>query len=614
MGTIGRVRTRKYHGFFMGVAGRSETAFLLDLEIHCNGVSLWPHAYLSHHGKVESPTAKARFTYLGGEPCWIWVLPDGVLKMRVRALSDGVALSWHWVAQGRSSKNKGGRSSKNLPARLELRGLWGMRPLHAMGGFEWTWQVSEGSSQAHVVGPRGQEASCELLGGPWFWQEDPQWYRNFHYSEERQRGYPAEEDLFSAGVLQIDLASQAACSWKLGTGKSEIFRKKRTGSLDFILQSPPGIVAGYPWFGEWGRDTFVSLPGIACSHPGLESWALDLLRYWGNWIQKEGMLPNILSQKGGPQWESADATLWWCHSLASLWAFSLSRPFMPTLREEMGPLLGQAISAIRNGVHRFLRETSEGLLEVSTPHTTWMDARVDDRAVTPRLGILPEINALWFEARCLHWLWSDSACVEELEEMGKRILKIKEENRPNGVFLHSITLAPSFVLRDWNGLRDEVFRLMRGYWTPVGLRSLSSDDPRYHSVYQGNQRERDLAYHQGPVWGWLGGHFNMAIRRFKSHDRTPNNDHSIGQEVFSSTVLRKMPLKSHISEIFDADPPWTPRGAPAQAWSLACLEEARAQKRWRVDDGISRILAQRWLGRQERNRQFREKEGPGIEK
>jgi hypothetical protein len=218
--------------------------------------------------------------------------------------------------------------------------------------------------------------------------------------------------------------------------------------------------------------------------------------------------------------------------------------------------------------------------------------------VTPRLGALPEINALWFQAHCLHWIWtkSKSTDADEIKRLGKLVLGCKEVDRPNMIFLHSIPLAPSFVLNDSRSLGTDLKIALDKLWTPVGLRTLSPNHPGYRPRCEGDQTTRDQAYHQGPPWGWLGGHFEMARNRFMGAlaGENPEDIKKTSQAEWNN------PIAGHLPELFDAEFPFTPRGTPAQAWSLACAEEATARRKGRVDAKLTQLLAQRWMERLDR--------------
>lgn len=269
MGTTAGVRTRKYHGFYLGIAGRAETAFLTDFDLKLDGRELWPHRYGGADAAVVYPDplrAATTFAYepLKGLPRWRWEFSEGRLDFGIEpGSSGGIRLSWKWQGHSRAKR----------AVQLEIRPFWAMRPLHANGGKLWNLEIEGGSSDrlVSIASEEGQEAFC-LLDGPWQWSEDPLWYRNFEYSEELARGYADREDLYSAGVFKVDLNSCAGggASWVIADRREVIEQEAgadgsqpariRSAALDYVLSKPAGICAGFPWFGEWGRDTFISLP------------------------------------------------------------------------------------------------------------------------------------------------------------------------------------------------------------------------------------------------------------------------------------------------------------------------------------------------------------------
>jgi 4-alpha-glucanotransferase len=200
----------------------------------------------------------------------------------------------------------------------------------------------------------------------------------------------------------------------------------------------------------------------------------------------------------------------------------------------------------------------------------------------------------------LQQMWRQEQDINALN-LAKKILKCREDSRPNFVFLHSIPLAPSFVLdavgEDVSqGFEADLSLLFQKFWTPVGLRTLSSQDPQYRSQYIGHPTERDAAYHQGPVWAWLGGQFQAArdrlsrIRKSKPTSVTGAAPEVLRAKMLPPTILRQMPIPGHIAELFDGMPPFVPRGAPAQAWSSACWREAWMRREWKVDDKMAEIF------------------------
>jgi glycogen debranching enzyme len=595
MGTHQGTRRRKYHGFFQTIPGRGETAWLADLEIECGGEGLWAHWYASDAGPVRHPRPPEAAFQPDPWPQWTWTVngapnggESGQLTFRVEPArpGPGIRLAFVW------------RPRRRQHTELRIRPLFAGRDLHAMGGQKWSAHVE--GNLARIAAADGRHAYLTWKGegeDAGEWCPDPHWYRNFHYSEEEARGYLAREDLHSAGVLRFALPGRTGeaaivVSEREPSGapvrrSSRAREQARPAALDFALEEPAGIVAGYPWFGEWGRDTFISLPGLAAARlragepqSRVVDWCGRILSTWGEWIQRSGMIPNLVEKGGAHQWESADGTLWWGHAVAALWSLGFER-----LARDQLAHLEAAIGAIQGGRHLFLRLASDGLLEVTEPHATWMDARVDGQAVTPRTGKLPEINALWLQAHALHKLLSKRGTLAELEPLARAMLDpsgpIREEARPNRVFLHSLPLAPSFLFPEAHGgrtARTDLTRIRERLWTPVGLRTLDPSDPAYRPRCVGTQRERDEAYHQGSVWPWLGGHFEMMA------------DRQSGSEEFPQFDFTDRPIARHVPEIYDGDAPHAARGAPAQAWSLATLEEARWRREKDVDAQTRRRL------------------------
>ena len=582
MGTSDGRRVRQSHGFYMGIAGRLETAFLADFELVVGGVRLW--------GASERPEVAAHHKPY---PTWIWDLTDGRLALSVAAhRGGGIALSLGWIPTA---------TAELVQKSLKFRPIFALRDLGSLGGQQWSWELLN-PGHARIMAPSGTEVRMGF-DRHWKWTDAPKWHRGVFYPLEFEHGEADREDLYSAGELSVTLGQASEHVLVISEDPPNLERLEVLDVpieihpvQDFILRNPPGIVAGYPWFGEWGRDTFIALPGIVSAwlRGGGEPsevwrWCVDILSRWGESITSSGMLPSQIEKEGTHQWDSADATLWWCHSLAALWQLSLGTHwFLGGLKEKFHTLLGQAIHSIQNGRHHFLNVSDSGLLEVTEPHTTWMNAQVGGIPVTPRRGVLPEINALWFQARCLHAIWSpefQNEDFKELESLGHAALSLTQETeRPNRIFLHSIPLAPSFVLKDKFTLEKDLGRIERDLWTPFGLRSLSPDHPDYRA--QG-------ACHQGLVWGWLGGHYEMARARNM-------NERSKMRRTLSEIEMRKMPIRGHIAQIFDAEEPFAPRGAPAQATSLSCLEEDEARRRFRLDAKLTRVLALRWVGREAR--------------
>lgn len=593
MGTREGTRTRKYHGFLASIAGRLEKNFLAHLDLSIHGTQLWTHAYNSPEQTVFHPDGAKHLQHFQSQPwpTWTWQVPEGILEAQLTALTRG----------GFEFRLRWSSSTSSVAAPLVVRPLWAMRSLHAVGA-----QAVHARMEGPLVHFRSRVSQDDAwihCDRPFDWRPSETWYKNFFYREEHARGYPCNEDLFCAGQFEITLqhgeTARLQLRARIPSSKHHDLDETQTQALrsalpsdahalsDFILHEPPGVVAGFPWFGEWGRDTFIALPGITAGiypyDPGIISWAVSVLERWSGWIESDGMIPNLITVEG-PQWESADGTLWWTHALASLWALGTARPetgLLDLLPGRFGRTLHHAISAIKSGRHKHLSPTREGRLEVTSSHSTWMDAQVNNEAATPRLGALPEINALWFQARCLHELWTRQHKDSFRQEAAALLSQPMEPERCNFVFLYSIPLAPCLFAPSATALTRDAQRLRDVFATPVGLRTLSPDAQKYTAQYCGGAVERDRCYHQGPAWGWLKGHFDMARQRFERVGVTmPEQAHAA---PLSS-------IEGHFAELFDAEPPFQHRGAPAQAWSSACRAEANARRDWKVDEVLTRII------------------------
>ena len=471
---------------------------------------------------------------------------------------------------------------------------------------------------------------------------DPTWYRNFLYSEELARGLDAVEDLASPGVFEFLVFEKPArnASHSAAGGPAVLMltaetvaggddpgssnqpastptttesiearyaqfrnieqarRNNFSGPLEraadaYLVKRGNGktLIAGYPWFGDWGRDTFISLRGLCIATGRLED-ARDILLQWAGTVS-QGMLPNRFPDQGEqPEFNSVDASLWYIIAVND---YLLAAEKQPTLTDDCHTKkLRAAVEAILAGYNegaRFgIRADGDGLLSAGEhgQQLTWMDARVDGHEITPRIGKPVEIQALWLNALAVGAKFS--ARWGTLFEQGRAAFETKFWNehagymadvidcdhqagvvdltfRPNQIF--AVGGLPLMLLSKDKARRvvDAVEMLLL---TPIGLCSLAPGEQGYAPHYQGDSRARDSAYHQGTVWPWLIGAFveawvrvhgaNAAARK-KAHARflPPLYEH-----------LNHAGL-GHISEICDAEAPHTPRGCPFQAWSLGEL-------------------------------------------
>ncbi|MGD0437971.1 MAG: amylo-alpha-1,6-glucosidase [Bryobacteraceae bacterium] len=442
------------------------------------------------------------------------------------------------------------------------------------------------------------------------------WFYNFEYEIERERGLDFIEDLYSPFLLRFNLARNPAGSVIASTASHEIsealplqnqetqrrakvagaapagdaFARLLTAAADQFLVARGAqktVIAGYPWFGDWGRDTMISLPGLTLVTGRFED-ARNLLRAFARSID-QGMLPNRFLEVGeAPEYNTVDATLWMFHAVSELLHYSRDYDFV---RSEMYAPLADIIAWHERGTRYGIHAESDGLLHAGEPgvQLTWMDSKIGDWVVTPRTGKPVEIQALWYNAlRVMEHLareFGDGEKSKHYAEIADRARSRfaqlfwnqadgglfdcvtngqgDRSIRPNQIFAVSL---PYPLLSDDQALRV-VEVVEKELLTPYGLRSLSPRDPAYKPHYGGNGFSRDSAYHQGTVWPWLIGPFLTAYvkvhggseqaRRRADEFLNPLRDH------MSQAGL------GHISEVFDADPPHHPGGCFAQAWNVA---------------------------------------------
>jgi predicted glycogen debranching enzyme len=350
------------------------------------------------------------------------------------------------------------------------------------------------------------------------------------------------------------------------------------------------VIAGYPWFGDWGRDTMIALPGLTLA-TGRQDSARRILETFARFVDR-GMLPNVFPGAGDrPEYNTVDAALWYIEAWRAFVDATRDRAALAGVFPVLESIIDWHARGTRYGI---AMDPGDGLLRAGEPgvQLTWMDAKVGDWVVTPRIGKPVEINALWYNALCVmagfarelkqpaeryetlagrvragfaRYRRADGGLFDVLDGPGGDDASV----RPNQIFAVSLPHSP--LTPDARAaVVEECARELLG---SCGLRSLAPSHPDYRPHYQGDVWERDGGYHQGPLWGWLLGHYALA------HHRAHGD---------ADAALRLLePVQDHlrdaglgtVSEIFDGDPPHAPRGAPAQAWSVACVLEAW----WRLE-------------------------------
>ena len=440
------------------------------------------------------------------------------------------------------------------------------------------------------------------------------WYRNFEYAIEKERGFDYQEDLFQPFSLKFDLAEDVyviastepqqlsdALSFRLTeiarrdalimqAGADNEFTKQLVLAADqFIVKRGEGqtVIAGYPWFSDWGRDTMIALNGLTLA-TNREEIARSILLEFSNHLS-QGMLPNRFPDAGEiPEYNTVDATLWYFEAIRAYVEKTKDYDFV---RQFLYDKLSETIAWHMKGTRYGIFADDDGLLHagVKGVQLTWMDAKIGDWVVTPRIGKPVEIQALWYNALCVMASFAehfgDKAEKEQYNAMAKRAKKSFGEKfwneaedclfdviegeaedfsiRPNQIFAVSL---PNTMLSIGQA-KKVVQKVEDELLTPVGLRSLSPKDKDYCPIYIGSPLQRDGSYHQGTVWGWLIGGFIEAYRRV--NPKTKKTERQIWEFLQGFETHLKEAGLGQISEIFDADAPHLPRGCFAQAWSVA---------------------------------------------
>ncbi|MFN7930124.1 MAG: amylo-alpha-1,6-glucosidase [Blastocatellia bacterium] len=443
-----------------------------------------------------------------------------------------------------------------------------------------------------------------------------EWYRNFEYAQEQARGLEFREDLFQPLVLTFSLAARARAVIIASTEvrdvrdcaamqRREMKRRRKvlaaasatddftrqlvTAADQFIVArgAQKTVIAGYHWFSDWGRDTMIALPGLTLA-TGRADVAQSILLEFARHVDR-GMLPNRFPDAGeAPEYNTVDATLWFFESIRAWAAHTNDYNFV---QANFYAVLTDIVDWHIRGTRYGIRVDTDGLLHAGEPgvQLTWMDAKIGDWVVTPRTGKPVEIQALWYNALCImkdfalrfgdearasqyaalaarvyssfqHQFWNEATeCLYDVVDDAERDSSL----RPNQI----LALSLPHALITGEKARRVLATVERELLTPVGLRSLAPSDPRYIPHYEGGILERDGAYHQGIVWTWLLGPF------FTAYLKVHGNSGRVQVEQWLTAWHARMREAGlgQIAEIYDAEPPFTPRGCIAQAWSVAEL-------------------------------------------
>jgi predicted glycogen debranching enzyme len=586
MGTVGGLRTRRYHGLhvvatkppgerMLGLASLDPVLVIGDARIRL-AVHEWASGAVDPTGNVHL----ASFDLDDGVPRWRWEIGDVVLERELVALHGRPAV----VVLHRLL-----RAAR--PVRLELAALATRRDAHGE-------RFADGAPAVEQTGDGFVFEGAYRVAGPGF-AAAGEWYRGVHYREEAARGLNDREDLWHAGTFGAELEpgeTLTVAAWAGEGGAPESgpaaveSARTRAAQLvqaagardevdaalvlaaDQMIVTGPAVVAGYPWFGEWSRDTMTSYEGLLLE-TGRAGEGRELLRRAAGTLS-EGMLANT-ADSGSLEYNTADGTLWFLHAVGR----HVERTGDADLAADLLPSLQQVIDAHVEGTRYGIRvDPADGLLTQGADGTavTWMDARVEGVPVTRRAGKAVEINALW-----INGLATVASLLTRTGGNESRVLALEARARGSfpAAFLHDgrcddvvgdRTLRPNQLLAvslPYAPLRERsVVDACAPLVTPLGLRSLDPADPGYSGHHRGGSAERDRAYHQGTVWPWLIGPYVEAALR----TGTPVDCVLGGLEAH----LAEWGVGS-VSETADGDAPHRATGCPFQAWSIAELLRAR---------------------------------------
>jgi predicted glycogen debranching enzyme len=596
-GTVSGIRTRRYHAILLAATAPPSGRMVLVngfeawLESGGHNVALTSQRYAPDL-VLQDGADRFREFKIDPWPRWIYAVTDD------REIEYGIL-----VQPGHAAAILYWRLIKGTPCTLAMRPLMSGRDYHSLqhenSGFSFTPEVSD---QRVVFRPYNGVPKVTFYSSATY-SHQPEWYRNFLYTEEKARGLDCIEDLASPGVFRWDL-SKGEATMMIGLENEPVadiarirddersrrakFSSRLHRAADaYIVARRAGktILAGYPWFTDWGRDTFISMRGL-CLATGRLDDARAILLEWSGTVS-EGMLPNRFPDHGeAPEYNAVDASLWY---ILAVHEFLRANPKITDAERKQ---LLASVNAILEGYSHSTRYRihcdDDSLLAAGEPgmQLTWMDAKVGDWVVTPRIGKPVEVQALWLNALKLagetddRWrllfgrgrssfiarFWDETrGCLYDVVDTDHVAGKIDRAFRPNQIF--AIGGLP-YALIEGPQARRIVDAVEQRLLTPIGLRSLAPGEPGYQRHYVGDGLARDGAYHQGTVWPWLMGPFIEAWVRVRGETAAAKLE---ARTRYLEPLLAHLDDTGigHLPEIADAEPPHTPRGCPFQAWSAA---------------------------------------------
>jgi len=616
-GTVGGSLSRGYHGYLVAAIkppiDRRIMLVKLDEALTYRGQQFelssnrWGQGSISPEGCVNIES----FTMEGSVPTWRYTFSDAIIEKRIWMVAgeNTVYIAYSVVAAG-------------APISFNGRAIVDNRVFHNTGDTDYSLHAIQNSNSVTVTSKRDGALPLVMAMEASTASASNDFYSNYELPAESDRGLNNHDTHFHAANFSLTLnkgdtrqfmASANATAtlddnaltarhqldealintWENNRIKTTLkspdwVKQLVLAANQFVVdrntpQTPGGksIIAGYHWFEDWGRDTMISLPGITLT-TGRPEIAKPILATFANFID-QGMLPNRFPDgQSEPQYNTIDATLWYFQAIRSYFEATDDDELLTLLF----PKLDEIITAHINGTRYNIKiDPNDGLLaggEVGT-QLTWMDAKVGDSVITPRMGKPIEVNALWYNALCAMVLFAKQIGMpfdkyQKMADTTKNSFSKFWNNQKNYCFdvidgpngddptlrpnqLFAVSLPESLLSSDQQ--KSIVDICAANLLTSHGLRSLAPSDSEYIGIYSGDQFHRDSAYHQGTVWAWLIGPF------IRAHLRVYNDADFALQLLQSLADHQKTAGLGTISEIFDGDAPYYPKGCIAQAWSVA---------------------------------------------
>jgi predicted glycogen debranching enzyme len=585
MGTASGAATRRYHGLLVAAVNPPTERMLLvgGLEASVTADGKTHHLSCNQYQGAVFPTGHLLLESfrVGLWAEWEWKIPKGSIVRRVG------------MVQGENSVTVEHTNLSSSPVLLDLRPLIAHRDYH--GCFRWSESYPE-SVEFHpnraAIANRGVTlyiAHEGLTRNP-----GSGWHYRFERQIEVERGLDAIDDLYfpmelsrvldpgeSVHLVFSDQESPTAYEFLDAATEPGLVPLLKQSAQKFFIQAPrrTTILAGYPWFTDWGRDTMISLPGICLA---LDSWEAgkEILRSYASQM-RGGLIPNRFVERGEePETNTVDATLWMAHAIWSVVQETEDKEFAA----EALPWLEEIIERhVQGTLHGIKADEEDGLLTQGGAglQLTWMDAKIGDWVVTPRTGKAVEINALW-----INLLRTAEALASMLGQEAPRAKSLAEAAeasfdrsfwrdslghyldvacpddgtlRPNQVLGMGLPFSPMRGAHAVQALGAVEERLL----TPKGLRTLAPNEMGYQGRFEGPMKARDASYHQGTVWPWLLGSYAVAVLRVTGDVERAKSSLASLEEMLMECGL------GGISEVYDGDPPQRPGGCPWQSWSMA---------------------------------------------